>query len=145
MDTRIRAGETPLAARGPLGHTTRGQERPVGGDRLLRPEEAAIRLSILERRRTEVLQTARETTSLQHGIHAVRMTLGGLQKQQESLARMRSWPGRHPMVSERRFSATRFTKPLGSFSGSLMKRPGRLPSTGGILSAATPAASPGRT
>jgi flagellin len=93
VDTRIRAGETPLAARGPLGHTTRGQERPVGGDRLLRPEEAAIRLSILERRRTEVLQTARETTSLQHGIHAVRMTLGGLQKQQESLARMRELAG----------------------------------------------------
>lgn len=93
MDTRIRTGETPLAARGPLGNAARGPERPVGGDRLLRPEEAAIRLNIAERRRTDVLQSARETTSLQHKIHATRMTLDGLQKQQESLARIRELAG----------------------------------------------------
>ncbi len=93
MDTRIHTSEAALNARRPLKGASRGQshgiKRPEAGEHPLRTADGAARLAIAERRRTEVLQAGREAASLQDSIHAARTASEGLQKQQESIARIR--------------------------------------------------------
>ena len=93
MGMRVNTNQAAINAQRQLVGTSRGQvqglERMASGLRINRAGDDAAGLAIAERFRSQVRQLEQEASNLQYGVNAARTAEGGLQGQQEGVARLR--------------------------------------------------------
>lgn len=93
MGLRINTNQTALNAQRQLLGTSRAQTQGIAslasGLRITRAADDAAGLAIAERFRSQVRQFDQESRNLQFGVNAARTAEGGLQIQQEGVARLR--------------------------------------------------------
>lgn len=93
MGLRINTNQSAINTQRQLLGSSRNQaaglERLATGLRINRAGDDAAGLAIAERFRSEVRQLDQETRNLQYGVNAARTAEGGLQMQQEGVARLR--------------------------------------------------------